>query len=57
MSDQRSCDPSQHHGKGDQPSQEVRVVHRPQIPPPLRARHASLCGGAATGADGDRAEP
>ena len=43
MSDQRICDPLQHHGNGDQPSQEVRVVHRQQVLPPLRARHVSLC--------------
>jgi GNAT superfamily N-acetyltransferase len=28
-----------------------------QVSPPLRARHASLCGGTATGADGNRAWP
>jgi len=26
-----------------------------QVSPPLRARHASLCGGTATDTDGDRA--
>jgi len=25
-----------------------------QVSPPLRARHALLCGGTATGTDGDR---
>jgi GNAT superfamily N-acetyltransferase len=43
-------------------SDDLRLVflekHRGlQVSPPLRARHASLCGGTATDADGNRAWP